>query len=101
MSSFLAGFLQRKFCVEDKSRGKNNKKSGESRSRDSPLAGTKSDQPQLLDPQEPELHPPPPMELVDVIPKPERGPASINSTRMAPQVVIRPCSTRNVRSSWS
>jgi len=74
---------------------------GESRSRDSPVVKAKSDQPQPPDPQDPELHPPPPMELVEVIPKPERGPASINSTRMAPQVFISPSSTRKVRSSWS
>jgi hypothetical protein len=58
-------------------------------------------QPQPPDPQEPEEQPPPPMELVDVIPKPERGPASINSTLIDPQVFINPSSTRNVRSSWS
>ncbi len=78
------------------------KKSGEPRNRDSPLGKAWSDQPQPPDPQDPELHPPPLlMELVEVIPKPERGPASINSTRMAPQVFIRPSSTRNFRSSWS
>jgi hypothetical protein len=77
------------------------KKNGESRNRDSPSGATSSDQPQPSDPQDPELHPPPPMELVEVIPKPERGPASINSTRMAPQVFIRLSSTRNLSSSWS
>ena len=61
----------------------------------------KLNQPQPPDPQEPEEQPPPPIDLVEVIPKPERGPASINSTLMEPQVFINPSSTRNVRSSWS
>jgi hypothetical protein len=95
----LAGKLQRK--QRGARKGEMAKKSGESRSRDSPPGKACLDQPQLPDPQDPELHPPPPMELVDVIPKPERGPASINSTRIAPQVFIRPSSTKNFRSSWS
>jgi len=68
----------------------------------SPLDKTENDQPQPPDPQDPELQPPPPpMELAEVIPKPERGPASISSTLMEPQVFIKPSSTRNVSSSWS
>ncbi len=71
--------------------------------KDLPLGKTTLRQPQPPDPQEPELQPPPlPLiGLVDVIPKPDRGPASMNSTLILPQVFIRSSSTRNVSSSWS
>ncbi len=57
--------------------------------------------PQLPESQEPLLHPPPPMGLVEVMPNPERGPASIYSTLIAPQVVRSPSSTKNLRSLFS
>ncbi len=100
----MAGFLQEEMLVLRRGDEERDiKKAVNPESQDLPLCKTKSDQPQPPDPQEPELQPPlpPPMELVDVIPKPERGPASINSTRIVPQVVIKPSSTRNVSSSWS
>ena len=81
---------------------KEDKKSGKSHGWDLPLGKAGNDQPQPPDSQDPELHPPPPpIGLVEVIPKPDRGPASINSTLMEPQVFIKPSSTRNVSSSWS
>ncbi len=58
--------------------------------------------PQLPEPQEPDEHPPPPpIGLAEVMPKPDRGPASTYSTLIVPQVSIRLSSTRKVRSSWS
>jgi hypothetical protein len=55
--------------------------------------------PQEPDPQDPELQPPPPTGLVEVMEKPDRYPASIKSTLMAPQEASRSSSTRKVRSS--
>lgn len=60
-----------------------------------------TDYPQLPEPQEPDEQPPPPIGLAEVIPNPERGPASTYSTLMVPQVSRRLSSTRNVSSSWS
>jgi hypothetical protein len=55
------------------------------------------DQPQLPVLQEPLLQPPPlPNGLEEVMPNPERGPASIYSTLMEPQLSKRPFSTRNL-----
>ena len=65
------------------------------------LGDTILDQPQVPEPHDPELHPPPPMGLDEVIPNPERGPASTNSTVMVPQVFINPSSTKNFRASFS
>ena len=55
------------------------------------------------EPQEPELHPPPPppIGLLEVMPNPERGPASTYSTRTVPQVFKRPSSTRNFKPPFS
>ena len=57
-------------------------------------------------PQEPLLQPPllqPPLApargTFEVMEKPERGPASTKSTRISPQVVKRPFSTRNLSPS--
>lgn len=62
----------------------------------------KLNQPQEPDPQDPELHPPPPPTgLVEVMEKPERYPASMKSTLIAPQVSSRPWSTRKVNLSSS
>lgn len=58
-------------------------------------------QPQPLLLQEPLLQPPPPIGLVEVMPNPERGPASIYSTLMAPHVSSRLSSTKNLRLSLS
>ena len=59
-------------------------------------------QPQLPVLQEPLLHPPPlPNGLAEVIPNPDRGPASINSTLMEPHVSKSPCSIRNLRLLFS
>ncbi len=58
-------------------------------------------QPQLPESQEPAQPPPPPIGLVEVIPKPERGPASTKSTLIEPHVVSRLSSTRNLRSLFS
>jgi hypothetical protein len=59
-------------------------------------------QPQLPEPQEPLLQPPPPPRgLAEVIPKPDLGPASINSTLIAPQVSSSPCSMRNLSPLFS
>jgi len=61
-----------------------------------------SDHPQPPESQEPELQPPPPfIGLVEVIPKPERGPASTKSTVIPPHVVSRLSSTRNFNVSFS
>lgn len=60
------------------------------------------DQPQLPEPQEPLLQPPPPPRgLADVIPNPDLGPASINSTFIDPQVSKSPCSIKNLSPSFS
>lgn len=54
------------------------------------------------EPQEPELQPPPPpIGLLEVMPNPERGPASTYSTRTVPQVFKRPSSTRNFKPPFS
>ena len=50
---------------------------------------------------EPELHPPPPSELADETEKPERIPASMKSTVIAPQVLNSSVSTRNCRELFS
>ncbi len=57
--------------------------------------------PQLPELQEPLLQPPPPNGFVDVIPKPDRGPASMYSTLMAPHVSNRLSSMRNFRLLFS
>ncbi len=58
--------------------------------------------PQEPELQEPELHPPPPPTgFVDVMENPERYPASIKSTLIAPQELSRSSSTRKVRLSSS
>ena len=60
------------------------------------------DQPQLPVLQEPLLQPPPlPTGLADVMPNPDLGPASINSTLMVPHVSNSPFSTRNLRLLFS
>ena len=60
--------------------------------------GLCQNQPQPLDPQDPDEHPPPPMGLVEEMPKPERGPASMYSTLISPHVSSRLSSTRKVNS---
>ena len=65
------------------------------------LRVTCQNQPQPSDPQDPDEHPPPPMGLVEEMPKPERGPASMYSTLISPQVSSRLSSTRKVNSFWS
>jgi hypothetical protein len=55
-------------------------------------------QPQEPVAQEPELQPPPPTGLAEVMEKPDRYPASIKSTLMEPHVLSSPWSTRKVRS---
>ena len=63
---------------------------------------TSSQPPQEPELQEPELHPPPLLTgLVEVMEKPDRYPASIKSTFIAPQVESNPSSTRKVRESSS
>jgi len=57
--------------------------------------------PQLPELQEPLLHPPLPRGFAEVIPNPDRGPASIYSTLMEPHVSNKPSSTRNFRSLFS
>ena len=62
----------------------------------------KNQPPQEPELQEPELHPPPPPTgLVEVMENPERYPASIKSTLIAPQELSRSSSTRKVRLSSS
>ncbi len=56
-------------------------------------------EPPPQEPQEPLLLPP--SGILEDIEKPERGPASTKSTLMLPQLVSKPPSTRNFRSSWS
>lgn len=58
-------------------------------------------QPQLPVLHDPELQPPPPIGLAEVIPKPERGPASIKSTLIDPHVVRRLFSTKNLSELFS
>lgn len=58
-------------------------------------------QPQLPLLQDPLLQPPPPTGLVEVIPNPERGPASIYSNFIDPQVCSRLSSMTNLRLSLS
>ncbi len=63
---------------------------------------SKNQPPQEPELQEPELHPPPPPTgLVEVMENPERYPASIKSTFIAPQEFSRSSSTRKVRLSSS
>jgi hypothetical protein len=60
------------------------------------------DHPQLPVLHEPLLQPPPfPNGLAEVIPNPDRAPASIYSTLMEPQLSKRPFSTRNLRLLFS
>ena len=62
----------------------------------------RANHPQPPEPHSPELQPPPPFTgLVEVMPKPERGPASTKSTVIPPHVVMRLPSTRNLRESFS
>jgi len=65
-------------------------------------AGVGHNQPQPLLLQEPLLQPPPPpIGFSEVMPNPERGPASTYSTLIEPQVSSRLSSTRNFKSSLS
>ena len=57
--------------------------------------------PQLPVLHEPELQPPPPIGLAEVIEKPDLAPASIQSTLIDPHVSKRLSSTRNLRESFS
>jgi hypothetical protein len=50
---------------------------------------------------EPELHPPPPSGLAEETEKPERIPASMKSTVIAPQVLNSSVSTRNCKELFS
>ena len=70
---------------------------------DSYTGGTdcRFDQPQLPELQEPELQPPPPRALAELIENPDRGPASTKSTLIEPQVFNKPASTRNLTVSFS
>ena len=61
-----------------------------------------ADQPQLPELQEPLLQPPPlPIGLAEEMLNPDRGPASMNSTLMEPQVSKSPFSTKNVNLLFS